>query len=314
MAPREPLRPSSRGRNAPVTTKTNTPTPGSSLSMAILTPLKASRATPAKMFLPVEVLEQIVDYMPAQTQLRFARTNRTMRDMVYDDSRWVAKLKAMGAWNEEDARRAAEEELERQREAYQRARQESVLGRTVSNGTGSTTIFDVNIERKKVDLAMPAPPVTQIQTGDLLDFTQFDSPAEAFGDFQSVSAGQEDQPSQSMPDPLRVLSLVVSRRGEARSEFGIVYAALAPLYIDLVNSNSMDESKAFRYRKEPEEQAKLLKILELFGRSRSVPDWTRCQKRMTWFTETFERQMITEFEKYRHFLCKLTPGRMICKI
>ena len=234
--------------------------------------------------------------------------------MVYDDSRWVAKLKAMGAWNEEDARRAAEEELERQREAYQRARQESVLGRTVVNGTGSTTIFDVNIERKKVDMAMPVTPVKQMQTGDLLDFTQFDSPVEAFGDFQSVSIGQEGQSSQSTADPLTVLSLVVSRRGEARSEFGTVYAALAPLYIDLVNSNSMDESKAFRHRKEPEEQAKLMKILELFGRSRSVPDWTRCQKRMSWFMETFEREMITKFEKYRRFPCKLTPGRMIHKL
>lgn len=220
-----------------------------------------------------------------------------MRDMVYDDSRWVAKLKAMGAWNEEDARRAAEEELERQREAMHRARQESVLGRTVSNGTGSTTIFDVNVERKKVDLVMPVTPVKQM-TGDLLDFSQFDSP-EAFGDFQSVSVGEEDhRPSKSTVDPLSVLSLVVSRRGEARSEFGLVYAALAPLYIDLVNSNSMDESEALRQRKQPEEQTKLLKVLELFGRSRSVLDWTRCQKRMIWIKETFERQMITEFEKY----------------
>ena len=310
MAPREPLQPSSRGRNAqPYINTTSAPVP--SLSMAVLMPVKASRPTLAKLFLPFELLEQIVDYMPVQTQLRFARTNRTMRDMVYDDSRWVAKLKAMGAWNEEDARRAAEEELQRQREAYQRARQESVLGRTVSNGTGSTTIFDVNIERKKVDLAIP---VKQMRTGDLLDFTQFDSPVEAFGDFQSVSVGQEDQPSQSTADPLAVLSLVVSRRGEARSEFGTVYATLAPLYIDLVNSNSMDESKAFRHRKGPEEQAKLLRILELFGRSRSVPEWTRCQKRMTWFVETFEREMITEFVMYRHFPCKLTPGRMIRKL
>jgi hypothetical protein len=290
MAPREPLGPSSRGPTS------HNPSP--SLSMAILTPIKAFRtatatATPGKMTLPIELLEQIVDYMPVSTQLRFARTNHTMRDMVYDDSRWVTRLKAMGAWNEDDARKAAEEEFHREREAWNRARQESVLGRTVSNGTGSTTIFDLNVESKKV---MPVTPVKPM-TGDLLDFSQFDSP-EAFGDFQSVSVEPEGPVVQSTVDPLSVLSMVVSRRWEARSEFGIVYAALAPLYLDLVNSNSTDESKVFGQRESPEEQAKLLKILELFGKSRSVPDWTRCQKRMTWITETFERQMMTEFEKY----------------
>lgn len=199
----------------------------------------------------------------------------------------------MGAWNEDDARKAAEEEFQREREAWNRARQESVLGRTVSNGTGSTTIFDLNVESKKV---MPVTPVKPI-TGDLLDFSQFDSP-EAFGDFQSVSGEPEGPIVQSTVDPLSVLSMVVSRRGEARAEFGIVYVALAPLYLDLVNANSTDDSKVFRQRESPEEQAKLLKILELFGRARSVPDWTRCQKRMTWITETFERQMMKEFEKY----------------
>ena len=94
------------------------------------------------------------------------------------------------------------------------------------------------------------------------------------------------------------LSSVVSRRGQARLEFGKVYATLAALYIDLANSNSLDEAAIFRHRRQPEEQAKLLKVLELFGRARAVQDWTKCQKRIAWITETFERQMLTEFEEY----------------
>src|SRR5271169_5458793 len=119
MAPRESNSSFSRGRIPPV-------------SMAVLTPTRFLPTPTPKMSLPIELLEQIVDYMPVQTQLRFARTSHAMRDMVYDDTRWVTKLKDMGVWNEEDARRAVEEEIALQREAVQRAKEEAVLGRTVT--------------------------------------------------------------------------------------------------------------------------------------------------------------------------------------
>jgi recyclin-1 len=278
MAPRESNSTSSRGRIGP-------------LSMQVLIPTKSVPPPPPKTVLPVELLERIVEYMPVQTQLRFARTSRPMRDMVYDDARWVAKLQAMGVWDEDDARRAAEEEMALRREALQRAGQEAVLGRTVTSTSATTTIFDVNIETKKLGL-FPTTPVKV--TGDLLDL-QLDSP-EAFGEFQSVAVGPEDNTADSA-SPLDIFSTVVSRRGLARSEFGRIYAILAPLYIDLTNANSMDDAKTFRHRQQPEERAKLLKVLELFGRANAVDNWTRCQRRMNLIIETFERQMITEFEE-----------------
>ena len=83
MAPREPNLSTSRGRTVPV-------------SMQILTPTRPFPPQAAKMSLPMGLIEQIVDYMPVQTQLRFARTSHAMRDMIYDDTRWVSKLKIMG--------------------------------------------------------------------------------------------------------------------------------------------------------------------------------------------------------------------------
>src|ERR1700736_633238 len=133
-APREPAS-SSRGRIG--------------LSMEVLTPTRILPKAPAKMSLPVELLQEIVDFMPVQTQLTFARTSHAMRDMIYDDSRWVAKLKAMGAWNEEDARRHAEEEITRRREQKQRAQAEAILGRALTNGVTTTTLFDATLEAKK---------------------------------------------------------------------------------------------------------------------------------------------------------------------
>ena len=294
MPPHESMSSSSRSRIAP-------------LSMQILAPTRALPPRLAKMSLPAELLERIVDYMPVQTQLRFARTNHAMKEMIYDDSRWVTKLKAMGVWNEEDARRAAEEEITRRREATQRAKEEAVLGRAVTNGS-YTTLFDQAIEQKKFGV-LPAAPVKT--TDDLLDL-QLDSP-EGFGEFQSVSAFSDEKLVDSV-SPLSVLSSVISRRGLARSEFGRVYGTLSPLYIDLANSNSLEESAVFRHRRQLEDQAKLLRILELFGRTRAVDNWTRCQKRIAWITETFERQMLIEFEKFSHSATMLTLGHMMFRI
>ena len=220
----------------------------------------------------------------------------------------MSKLKIMGVWNEEEARRAAEEELAQKRAIIRRVNEEAVLGRAVSNGTSATTLFDVNVERRKVE-ALPLTPI-KASGGDLLDF-QFDSP-EAFGEFQSVTDGPVESPVSAI-SPLNVLSSVVSRRGQARLEFGKVYETLAPLYIDLANSNSLHEAALFRHRRQPEEQAKLLKVLELFGRARAVDDWTRCRKRIASITETFERQMLTEFEEYPYLVAKLILERMTFK-
>jgi len=277
---------SSRGRIPPV-------------SMAVLMPTRAAAPKPTKMALPVEILEQIVDYMPVSTQLTFARTNHAMRDMVYDDSRWVSKLKAMGVWNEEEARRAAEEELQRRREEEEKRREEVVLGRPLTNGT--TTLFDAALEKQKFD-AMPVTPIKN--TGDLMDFA-IDSP-EAFGDFQGVSPAESPvmKPLETS-SPLTVLSSVVSHRGKARQEFAKVYEVLAPIYLELVHSNSLEDAPTFKHRPKREEQAKLLHELVRFGRSNSVDNWTRCQKRLAWILETFERQCITEFEEYT-FPCSIS--------
>ena len=278
--------------------------------MQVLTPTRILPATqptqPTKMSLPIELLEQIVDYMSVPTQLCFARTSHAMRDMVYDDSRWTARLKDMGVWNEEDARRVAEEEIFLQREAAMRARQEAVLGRTLTNGGGSTTLFDASVVEKRKGS------VNAVKgTDDLLDF-QGDK-TDDFGEFQSVDVPVVEKPVEAV-SPLNVLSSVVSRRGKARVEFGRVYATLAPLYISLANSDSLEEAAVFRHRRQPEEQAKLLKVLELFGRSRSVGDWTRCQRRIAWITETFERHMLTEFEEFVTPSTRLISGATKLKI
>jgi recyclin-1 len=261
-------------------------------SMAILTP---SRRIPVKTtaLLPVELIGRIVDFLPVSSQLRFARTSSAMRELVYDDSRWVIRLQSMGAWNEEEARRAAEEDLAARKLALERAKEEAVLGRRVTDQRtrDSTTIFDANVEAMKLE--SHSTPTTPQITEDLLDLSLDTN--EAFGEFQSTET--ETATAQDSVSPFHVLDSVVSRRGQARSEFGKVYTSLAPLYNELTDSNSLEDASAFRHRRMPEDRAKLLHILELFGRTRSVDEWTRREKRMNWIIEMFERQMIVEFEE-----------------
>ena len=54
-----------------------------------------------------------------------------------------------------------EEELAQRREAIQRTKEEAILGRTVSNGISTTTLFDVNVERRKVE-TLPTTPVKML--------------------------------------------------------------------------------------------------------------------------------------------------------
>src|SRR5687768_14636748 len=78
--------------------------------------------------------------------MRFARTSRRMREMVYDDTRWVARLRSMGCWDEVEARKRFDDAMKRRREQASRA--------SVSTGAGprpaiTTTLFDASVEEER---------------------------------------------------------------------------------------------------------------------------------------------------------------------
>ena len=92
--------------------------------------------------------------------LRFARTSKRMQEMVYDDTRWIQRLKGMGLWNDLEARQRFEEAMKRKLEAQrirdnEEARRTGVglngnlngnVGGNDSLGTTSTTLFDAGVE------------------------------------------------------------------------------------------------------------------------------------------------------------------------
>src|ERR1700761_604688 len=98
----------------------------------VLASLRATQIVASKPVLPAELIATILDYLSVPDLLRFARVSRRLREMVYDDTRWIQKLRAIGVWNEAEARQRVEDAMKRKAEA-QKAREAEEAKRTGVN-------------------------------------------------------------------------------------------------------------------------------------------------------------------------------------
>lgn len=261
-----------------------------------------------------------------------------MREMVYDDTRWVARLKSMGLWNDVEARRRFEEAVRRRREAQEREAREraaaaaaaagtsggtnavtggpptnpaaaaAAVGRQVGAGKRESTasvFFDATLEedrRRRASVARKSMPPLPTTAGTILEVKD---------GFETLSVtGNAQQPQQPLPRPdptqdtealLQVLKNVQSVRGHAREEYGKVYGALAPFYFDLVRAKSHSDPAIFQVFRDPESQAKMLANLHVFCKSDWASDWLQREEKLTRMTNIFESAVLREFEQGYEF-------------
>ncbi|KAI9814783.1 MAG: F-box protein: endocytic membrane traffic, recycling ReCYcling 1 [Pycnora praestabilis] len=296
----------------------------------VLTSLHAAQMISSKPSLPAEIISIILDYLPVPELLRFARTSKRMREMVYEDTRWVPKLQSMGVWNEGEARKRSEEVLRRQRETQklQRGEEEPRTGIGVNGAnevTGhrsgavraSTTLFDAGVEEEKQRRSIEA--VKQSRNASLSD--GFDTMTLS----PSKSGGSKGASSSTLHDPasaLDGLSTIQSKRGFARQEYGKIYGALAPFYVDLVRSQSHTDPVIFRTFHGPEQQAKILAHLKIFAKSDMAQGWQDRDRKLNSIVSIFEAAVLREFEqgclngdvegkmrRYAHILVVLNGGQ-----
>ncbi|KAF7533877.1 hypothetical protein G7054_g6683 [Neopestalotiopsis clavispora] len=256
---------------------------------SILSALQATTMLDSKPALPAEILATILDYLPVADQIRFARTSRRMREMVYDDTRWVPRLKSMGLWNEVEARQRFDEAMKRRR-------------MTVNGGAPGgpsptaaqpvdTTIFDATEEeerrRKAAEDAAkpPQPPAANIDGFETL----------------TLNASQPKSPFEDPDALLDILKTVKSIRGRARQEYGRVYGALAPFYYDLAQAKSHTEPVVFQAFRDPERQAKMLNNLFTFAKSDWAQGWLEREEKLASMTSMFESAVLREFEQGYEF-------------
>jgi recyclin-1 len=246
------------------------------------------------------LINTILDYLPVADMLSFARTSKRMQEMVYDDTRWIQRLKSMGCWNDVEAKKRFEESMRRKMEAQkaEEARRAGVGINGTTNGLPpgtdglprtSTTLFDAALEedmqRSSQDHQL-RPRATTLDRG--------------FADMSLAPAGAPVAPAIPMIDPqaaLKVLSRVRSIRGMARQEYGRIYGALAPYYFDLSRSTSHTDPILFRTYRDPEQQAHMLAQLKTFAKSDYAQDWYQREEKLDTMIGIFENAVLREFEQ-----------------
>ncbi|KAF2098763.1 secretion pathway protein Sls2/Rcy1 [Rhizodiscina lignyota] len=296
---------------------------------SIITPSVAANGKPV---LPAELIELVLDYLPMQELMRFACTSKRMREMVYDDSRWVKRLQSMGVWDEAEARKRAEEMMRRMGRgpgppaAAAAAANGSVVASLSSasgvsgRGGGITTLFDAGFEEERERQRASVEKERQVK----LARARKESLSSGFENITMGTNGTPSAPQPAYRDPmvaLKVLSKVRSLRGAARQEYGKVYGALAPFYFDMARSTSHTDPVLFQTYRDPEQQAQMLAQLEIFAKSDYADGWYTREERLESMTSIFENAVLREFEqgyeaqdydgrmrRYAHVLVTLNGG------
>jgi recyclin-1 len=240
-------------------------------------------------------MSSILDYLSPVDLIRAARSSKLLREIAYDDTRWVQRLKRMGCWNELEARKHVEEafgtianvESVRQKEATEQSQQTSQLAAATEN-KHKISLNTLSDGFDQIKLSTPAP----------------------------TTANEFEE------DPvLGVLQQVKSVRGEARNEYGKIHAALAPFYNDIATSGASPDNLLFKKYTDPQHQAQILFQLQVFAKCDLTEGWRERLSHLEAAISMFETAAIKEFRhgyetedidnrmrQYAHVLYTLNGG------
>lgn len=236
--------------------------------------------------------------------------------MVYDDTRWIQKLKAVGVWNETEARQRFDEIVKRK--AKQAEEERRTTTETSGDGSGaagarrrhagSITLFDAGVEEDKYRHRGRTRRTSAADGFDEITIAPSGSPKTASGSLDAQAA-------------LTIMSRVCSIRGHAREEFGKMYAVLSPLYDDLSKTKGHPNPLIFRMYRDPEQQAIILSSLKKFARADIALGWQQREEKLDSLFGVFENAVFHEFQqglatedidgrmkRYAHVLVTLNGG------
>jgi len=241
-------------------------------------------------------MAKVVDYLDIPDLLHFARASRRMQEMVYDDAKWVQRLRKMGCWNDAEARKRADS----LKQPTTPGRRQSTIDRNLVNGKG----------RPEVLFDLGSPTIAQRRQTTLLSPIRAQHTADGFDVAELASTKLVSSPALPV-DTAAVLSVfknVKSVRGQARREYGKIYKLLGPYYTNLVSVSNPMESRIFREFSSPEQQAQLLANLRTLSESDFSPDAASRETRIKTTTDMFDTAALLEFRKGYEY--KDIQGRM----
>ena len=260
--------------------------------------------------------------------VHFARLSRRMREMVYDDTRWVRRLRLMGCWNDAAARTAAEEARRKRVDSLNTTHGHQSKKTAVGNGiTGSKSNVEALGGSRKPSI--PHVSVTAVQNGTSISragaVKRQDGEDDGF-DFVALSTTTPDPLPDHQPvdtlSALEVISTARSVRGTARQEYGRIYGALNLYYKDAFRSKHPSNARIFRVYRDPVQQAAMLSQLVKFANSDLSLRWQAREEKLMLMMSAFEDAVSREFEqglklgdvdgrmkKYAHVLVTLNGGQ-----
>ena len=277
--------------------------------------LRETQIITSKPLLPAEIIAQILDYTIIPCLLRFALVSKRMREMVYDDTRWVQRLHLMGCWDEAEARRRADGARKKRAETLQANAKKEVVG---EDGVASPTASVIRPSITLFDAAADS------DGGKHPEVHVLDDGFDAIDIAHSGGALEDLQPykAQDAASKLDILKKVRSSRGHARQEYGKVYSALAHLYNDAVQCPNHTHAMVFRNYRDPNQQATMLANLTRFSNSDLAEGCHQRKEKLAALVRVFESAVSKEFEqaldandvagklpKYAHVLVSLNGGQ-----
>jgi recyclin-1 len=204
-----------------------------------------------------EILALVVEHLAIPDLIRFARVSRRMQEMVYDDSRWTAKLKRMGCWNDLEARKRAEGSA-----ASHHPRRKSTIDPSLVNGKGRPDIrinSTVPSSDPRTQPTHQSSHLTRSAAADGFDLVTLSSPV--------VSTPLATEPSSA----LTAVQDVRSVRGKARQEYGKIYKAVGRYYVDAINSSDPKHTLIQQTYAAPVDQARMASQVLTLSLSDSSP-------------------------------------------
>lgn len=253
-----------------------------------LAALRMSDMVISKPFLPIELIAQIVDHLNAADMVRFARVSRKMHEMIYDDARWVQRLKKMDVWSEVEARRTRGGRL-----SVSQSERKSTIDHSLVNGKGRP---ELNIN------GLPASPRKPFSVAQARDFDGFDMISFSGPTLEAVNSPATKE------ETLRALGNVKSVRGQARQEYGKVYKALNPFYIDAIHAVSYQSTRIFSIFTLPEQRALMFTNIRTFAMSDLSPGTGIREQRIRELITQYDTAALLEFRSGYEY--KDITGRM----
>jgi recyclin-1 len=239
----------------------------------------------------LEILAVILDHLAIPELMHFALTSKRLKEMVYDDTRWVQRLQLIGCWNEVDARRRGEDARKQKLEALNTQHEEEL--KRLRHGTN-------DISTRNPSIVLSQPPGKTRNPSQAPRKASVQQLEDGFNSI-TLSPTTPGLPSPAQPvdntNILELLSRSRSIRGGARQEYGRIYGALNPFYKDAVRSKKPSDAKIFRIYRDPIQQAQMLAQLVKFSKADFTKGWQIREKRLMFMLSAFEDAVSKEYEQ-----------------